>query len=433
MTATNILTATTKMRKLGYKLCAAAAIPSGRSERGTTGGVAIAVKNCFGIDGIPGVPDPAAPWTIYPGRAAGARVHGLIKGGVLVISIYLITGEAPNSEDNWRILSRVGEIIAMVKLPFVIGGDFQCSPEELRCTGWLEGIEGTLRASGKVTFTSAQGANEIEYFVVSNGLVSATPLPTIDLDSCIATHCPVLMGFEGNPRALTVKAFRSPKGFPKKEPRGPIRKLRPWPCFTATIGATPAERMEELASFWMQNTEYELCQTYDLVDNTSGEPLQQHTGRGLRPIVIDTTPLAHPTVAGSNSDVRGSFWTSIHRRTTEIRRWFSSYLADKGIGSLPPSERRIWRRPGFTQHVICGANRLVRRFLTPPQTIARLDDERLRVAKKQSKLIVRKLTEVLNGVDVRSCPIDEWMKSVAAHVEDIEKSLAKLRSDEFGE
>ena len=429
----SVLTAAVKMRKLGYKLCAAAAVPSGKSERGTTGGVAIAVKNCYGIDVIQGLPDPAAPWTIYPGRAAGVRVQGLIRGGVLVISIYLITGEPPNSEDNWRILSRVGEILAMTKLPFVIGGDFQCSPEELRSTGWLEGIDGTLRAAGKATCTNAHGANEIDFFVVFNGLVSATPVPTIDLDSCVATHCPVLMGFHGNPRALTVKAFRTPKGFPKKEPRGPVRKLPPWPRFVASAGSSPAERMEELASYWMQQTEIELCHTYDLVDGTSGEPLKQHIGRGQRPIVIDTIPLAHPTVAGSNSDVRGSFWTSIHRRTKEIARWFNSYLADKGIGTLPPNDRRLWRRPGYTKHVVNGANRLVRRFLTPPQTIARLDEERLRIAKKQSKLIVRKLTEALNGVDVNCCPIGTWMQDMEAHVDDIEKSLAKQRSAEFGE
>ena len=112
-----------KMRKNGFKFCASSAVGSGRSAKGTTGGVAVCVKDCYGVDPVLGVSgDDSDPWTVHPGRAAGVRVHGFVKGGVLIFSIYLKSGEAPDSTDNWAILCAVSEVIAKTKLPYMVGG-----------------------------------------------------------------------------------------------------------------------------------------------------------------------------------------------------------------------------------------------------------------------------------------------------------------------
>ena len=101
-----MLSMSAKVRKLGYKFCAAAATASGRSEAGSSGGAAVIVKNCYGVKSLPGIQDVEnQPWMIFPGRAAGARVLGIIRGGLVFVSLYLVTGEKPSSPTNWKILT----------------------------------------------------------------------------------------------------------------------------------------------------------------------------------------------------------------------------------------------------------------------------------------------------------------------------------------
>ena len=82
-----------KVRKLGFKFCATGATYTGNSEGGTSGGAAVCVKSCYGVKMLFGIKDANQPWTIVPGRAAGVRVQGIIRGGIVVISVYLRTGE----------------------------------------------------------------------------------------------------------------------------------------------------------------------------------------------------------------------------------------------------------------------------------------------------------------------------------------------------
>ena len=127
--ATEMLATTAKVRKLGYKFCAAAATASGRSVAGSSGGAAVVVKNCYAVKALLGIPDENQPWMIFPGRAAGARVLGIIRGGLIFVSVYLVTGEKPTSPTNWKILTRIAEILNLCQIPYVIGGDFQCTPK----------------------------------------------------------------------------------------------------------------------------------------------------------------------------------------------------------------------------------------------------------------------------------------------------------------
>ena len=106
-----------KVKNLGYKFCATGATPTGNSDSGTSGGAAVCVKSCYGVNPLLGIDDANHPWTVIPGRAAGVKILGLLRGGIAVISIYLHTGEAPNSEANWAILTRVAEILNLGRLP----------------------------------------------------------------------------------------------------------------------------------------------------------------------------------------------------------------------------------------------------------------------------------------------------------------------------
>ena len=428
-----MLTATAKVRKLGYKFCAAPAVASGRSDAGSSGGAAVIVRNCYGVKPLHGIQDDAQPWMIYPGRAAGARVLGLIRGGMIFISLYLKTGEKPNSDLNWKILMRVASILNLSQIPFIIGGDFQCGPQELRDTQWLEILKGVIVSSGEITCTTATSAREMDFFVVSTGLDSVLRQAEPMHGTCIATHCPVGTAMMGNPRALTVKGFAMPATFPRRVPYGPIRKIRPWAPFVPSAGTDSNGRMQELASYWMQNAEEELCQQFDLVDDVSGAPLDKFCGRAEKPVVVDMRPLQHPAMGDVQAGVRGTFWHSISNRLTEISRWFTSYRSSTDDLGYIVEKGRIWEQTGFTRHVVTAAKKLVHRFQTPPKTILRNDAELIDEWRKRILHIMEMMEYILYGANVigSECLVD-WISQINDLVSQINTQLVTARNQEFG-
>ena len=412
-----------KLKKLGYKFCATPATSTGNSDTGTSGGAAIVVRDCYAVTSIYGA-KALAPWTIVPGRAAGARIHGLIKGGVLVLSVYLKSGEPPTSALNWATLVKVAEAVNTARLPFIIGGDWQCTPAELRASKWLDMIAGNMVASTEATCVTDRSAREIDYFIVSAGLDSVCTKPEALQDTDIATHMPVRSSILGNPRALTIRSFDMPKHFPRRAPYGPVRRIPAWPPFAPTAECSSTERTAELAAYWMKHAEEELCLQFDLVDD-EGAPLSQFVGRAAQPKVVDRRPVPRPTVGDMLSDVRGTFWNSILHRVTEIQRWFDSYYNDDG---------GLWLRQGFTRHCIAAAIKLVRRVTTPPKSLERLDPDLLVVWRTRANSIVQTMQGILVGYDIYGTEIlGYWNGELREHIEGLQKVLASARSQEFGQ
>ena len=69
------------------------------------------------------------------GRVLAFHHSGIVPGGALILSVYMHTG-AGLTQENWQILSTVGQRITSQALPFVIGGDFQVEPKQLEDSGW---------------------------------------------------------------------------------------------------------------------------------------------------------------------------------------------------------------------------------------------------------------------------------------------------------
>eukprot|EP00973_Karenia_brevis_P022210 3056748-Karenia_brevis.AAC.1 len=63
-------------------------------------------------------------------RVSAMHLMALVNGGVDLASVYLISGEGP-SEANSDILEGLGEKLRHLNRPFVIGGDWQMTADEL--------------------------------------------------------------------------------------------------------------------------------------------------------------------------------------------------------------------------------------------------------------------------------------------------------------
>eukprot|EP00971_Amphidinium_carterae_P060813 1203711-Amphidinium_carterae.1 len=76
------------------------------------------------------------------GRGCAVRVAGLRSSKVLVVSLYLRTGLGP--EQQLDILGAVVELCVKEGCQFLVGGDWQLTPEQLLGTGFLQAVEGVL-------------------------------------------------------------------------------------------------------------------------------------------------------------------------------------------------------------------------------------------------------------------------------------------------
>ena len=76
-----------------------------------------------------------------PGRGLACIVD--VAGGhasLLVVALYLVDGEGPTSPRNLKMLQDTGASIQQARMPFIVAGDFQCTPDQLLDTRWPQKI-----------------------------------------------------------------------------------------------------------------------------------------------------------------------------------------------------------------------------------------------------------------------------------------------------
>ena len=457
---------THKLRKQGYKARATAAVPSGKSTHGTSGGTMVLVSDAYTISMIDGVKDKADPWTLFPGRAAGVKIHGFVKGGILAISVYLVAGEPPDSASNWQILTRVAEVIIATGTPFILGGDFQCSPGALIATGWTESIRGEVACTGITTCITAASASEIDYFIMSPALRAVCSKPSLFLDSRIATHTPVRTWLTGNARAGTIRTIQTPKEFPRHQVYGPERKQIPWDPFCNSASGSSFERMNALARYWVKNTEIELCNRYDLLEE-DGAPCKEYLGRAEKPKIASSQPLPHPSQSDVTSDVRGTYWGSAARRFTDLHRWIRTYaiqldgmecsmklqvlvdnaatdlraesigadaanqVSDTGLSPHPLP--RGPRRSTHNKCIIGIARHLQKRLIAPPGAVTKSDNFQIGIWQRRVILIMKILENALGNKFAFGAAelVNKWLMQLQNFVKRIDLDLVNARGTDF--
>ena len=107
-----------------------------------------------------------------PGRIANVWLDGVVRGVTLIISIYLVDGEGLTKR-NRAILYAACEMVGKHGGPWLIGGDFNCAPQDLQeeMRKWLKELGGEIRAPGNLTCRSATGGRTIDFFIVDQRLL----------------------------------------------------------------------------------------------------------------------------------------------------------------------------------------------------------------------------------------------------------------------
>ena len=145
-----------------------------------------------------------------------------------MISIYLFDGEGL-TQRNRAILHRAGEIIRKHKEPWLIAGDFNCTPQDLQdeMRTWLKELGGEIRAPGNLTCRSATGGRTIDFFIVGRRLLDGVEGVWVQVDFPSSPHYMVVMRLKSTITRAMVSKIIPPTPFDAHFPIGCLHPPAP--------------------------------------------------------------------------------------------------------------------------------------------------------------------------------------------------------------
>ena len=158
----------------------------------------------------------------HPGRAVLGWVNAGIKGGVLVVVIYLYDGEGW-SDRNISIMHEVSSALVALGQPFVLMGDFNMSPSEFVQGCFLDSVKGVLLAPDEPTFQATNSNSVIDYFIISSSLACAVSQGPWVQYGGVGPHHSVHLVINGCGRDQVVNSLCRPARFAVEPPCGPCR------------------------------------------------------------------------------------------------------------------------------------------------------------------------------------------------------------------
>ena len=166
------------MRKAGMNSWVCQARP-GKGEHGCSGGEWVLARTNLQTQSHFKC-DTASNWA-----SSIIRLKGV---DVLVVALYLVHGRDPNSEQNKAILESLGSLISILKLPFLIAGDWNCTPAQMLECNFTKFLGGTIVVPSNVDYTCSSGEGAmIDFVICSSCLMNAVEV-TADVNGPWKPH-----------------------------------------------------------------------------------------------------------------------------------------------------------------------------------------------------------------------------------------------------
>ena len=153
----------------------------------------------------------------------------IVKGGVYFISIWPVDSQGL-SPTNMAILETVGGILATLKSPWIIGGDWNMSPEVLQESNWPSMVHGSIVA----TLLATCNWSVYDYFVVSSCLRHAVAAVQRISDGGLNPHWVSRLLIRGDARRHAVRCLVKPAKVSGLLPFGPPNKPPSYEAIAAT-------------------------------------------------------------------------------------------------------------------------------------------------------------------------------------------------------
>ena len=238
----------------------------------TSAGVGVAVRSFFGLS----LPRQAMDYELLRTRVLVRWMGAVCRGGLHLVSVYLWTAEGL-SQRNLDLLQCLAGVLAGLRGPWIVAGDFNVTPDVLQSSGWPSLVCGVVHAP----CTATCNGKVYDYFVASASLSSAVAKVRVVGDGATKPHSAVRLLLKTAPRSHKVRCLAAPRKFGAHLPLGcaPIQ-----PSYDDVMDAalSPNVVLADLdASYarWVSRVENELADVCSLY----GDDRRRACGRAQGP------------------------------------------------------------------------------------------------------------------------------------------------------
>jgi len=224
-----------ELAKRGWNTVMSPALPTGRSETGTSGGTLICVRNHIATEDIDLTKDRGDDW---------CRLTLNLKGFDLDLYSFYADHTIGFAGRNASKFAEVAAQILSRGNEFGIFGDFNMPPEELVAAGYHELIGATCTTPLGAQWTCRNGLRILDYGFSSRGITAITARHLIDDEVPWGPHLAARIVLDSNPRTVLIRtAIGGPKIDPSviKSKRKSNEALPEWnKSQPASVSAFPA-------------------------------------------------------------------------------------------------------------------------------------------------------------------------------------------------
>ena len=244
-------------------------------------------------------------------------VDAVIRGGVYCVSLWLRHSEGL-SPANMAILDELAVALGILDGPWIIGGDWNLTPEILTASRWPQIVGGAVAATSLVTCNSST----YDFFVVARTLSHAVVGVQRLEDGGMNPHWAARLILRGDARRFAVRRLVKPPRVEGSLPMGP-QPVPPSYAETERFAGDPAT-LDNAVEEWYTNArkEWSSLAGYSLAHRKPRFRWMSAVGK-----------LAKPWVGSTKLSV---MWRSLARRAQDVAR-----LVAEGVHMLPHIKHQV--------------------------------------------------------------------------------------------
>ena len=235
----------------------------------------------------------------------------------------------------------------MVRGPWIIGGDWNLSPEALAESGWVNEVEGKIIATKAPTC----GAARLDFFVIDRRLGAAVAYIRKLTGFGTSPHHPVRLALKAEPRKLLVRTLVAPMKIPAVLPQGCLAEQHcigggeegPEEMGAMWVAATLAQRLQK----WFGDAE----QVWVDIGGKEGEQRSKMMGRAAGPKLVWKCALGPPADLALRSTKAARSWRKLEGWCNAIK------LAHTHRNSQDNWEHPLWKAAKVARRKLASAEK----------------------------------------------------------------------------
>ena len=221
-------------------------------DAGPGGGTAVIAKKGLGAVRLP---IPERFQNALQGRCTASYVD--VLGGIALVSYYGRSGLPIAGQ--LQVLAALGQVVKGLGLPFIIGGDWQVSPQMLLESQFPHRLAADIVAAEGPT--NLRAGSSLDYFLVARVIRAAVVDVEVRADLFLSPHAPVMLNLAARSVLGFSRALSQPRVLPAGDPRGPM----PPAAAVQWEGAAPVEvDFARRLDHWYAGAEFELMGLFGL-------------------------------------------------------------------------------------------------------------------------------------------------------------------------